>query len=108
MPSPRPVKPSFSVVVADRIGLNTGDFGDHFTHRVLVWADFWRFADDREVEIADPVACLAGETDCVGQKLAGSRAFPAFVAGREVGADVAEPGCRQERVDDRMSHRVSV
>ena len=63
MPSPRPVKPRRSEVVAltlTRSGLDPGDAAERGAHRRGVRADLRRLADQRAVEMADGEAAVRG------------------------------------------------
>ena len=72
MPSPRPVKPRRSVVVAltlTRSAATAEDRRDTIDHRRAMRADAGPLADDRHVDRGDDAAARAHETGGVAQEL---------------------------------------
>ena len=111
MPSPRPVKPSFSLVVAftaTRLDVDAGDLGDARAHGVAMRADARRLADDVDVEMGDAAAARAHALDREGEEAIGGGAAPLRIARRKVHADVAVGERAQDGVDQRMQHHVGV
>ena len=111
MPSPRPVKPSFSLVVAftpTRSIATPGDLGDARAHRVAMRADPRRLAHDGDVEMRDAPAACARALDREGEEPVGRGAAPVRIARREMHADIAVGERAQDGVDQRMEHDVGV
>ena len=111
MPSPRPVKPIFSLVVAliaTRATRQAGDLGDARTDGVAMRADARRLAHDGDVEMRDASAARAHPLDREGQKAVGGGAPPLRIARRKVHADIAVRNRAQQGVDERMKHHVRV
>ena len=111
IPSPRPVKPIFSLVVAftpTRVGVDAGDLGDARAHLVAMRTDLRRLADERHVEIDDPPAFLAHAAHGVGKEAVGRRALPFRIGGREVLADVAVADGAEQRIGQRVQPDVGV
>ena len=111
MPSPRPVKPIFSLVVAftpTRVDRNAGDLGDARAHGVAVRADARRLADHGDVEMGDASAARAHALDRKGEEPVGGGAAPLRIAGREVHADVAVGERAEDGVDQRVQHDIGV
>ena len=111
MPSPRPVKPIFSLVVAliaTRSIDDAGDLGDARAHGVAVRADARRLAHHGDVEMRDPPAARAHALDRERQEPVGGGAAPLRIAGRKVHADVAVGERAEDRVDQRVQHDVGV
>ena len=111
MPSPRPVKPSFSLVVAltrDAPYRNSSDRGNARAHGVAMRRDARRLANDRHVEMGDDAAprahALAGES----QKAVRGRSLPLRIGRRKVHPDVAIGERAENGVDQRMQRDVGV
>ena len=110
-PSPRPVKPSRSVVVARTLTdcrVDSKCIGETATHLVPVRGDARLLADEDAVGADERVAGLADLRVRVAQELERVCALPALVAGREQRADVAETGRAEQGVDERMRDHVAV
>ena len=93
---------------ADRAFIHPGEPGNFAAHSGAVGADLGRFANDGEVDIADPVAGLRNQFCGMFEKLARARAFPLRVAGREMGADIAIANRAQNRIGDRMQRHIGI
>ena len=111
MPSPRPVKPSFSLVVAltaTRSGGNAGDRCDARAHGVTMRRDAWRFAHDGDVEIADHATARAHALASKGEKAIRRSAAPLRIVGRKMLADIALGERAQDGIDQRMQRHISI
>ncbi len=111
MPSPRPVNPIFSLVVAltaTRVDGDAGDLGDARAHRVAVRPDARRLADDGDVEMRDASAARAHALDRECEETIGGGAAPLRIARREVHADIAVGERAEDGIDQRMQHDVGI
>ena len=111
MPSPRPVKPSFSLVVAftaTRSTRDAGEPGDVCAHGVAVRADARRLADDVDVEMGDAAAACVDALDRESEEAVGGGAAPLRIARRKMHADVAVGERAEDGVGERMQHHVGV
>ena len=111
MPSSRPVKPSFSLVVALMLTASsaTSEVGrEQFTHRSRMRTDLGPLADHGDVGVADTPAALADQFVAAAQESTAVRIFPLGIAGREMLADVAQRQRTEHRVAQRMDHHVAV
>ena len=111
MPSPRPVKPSFSLVVAftaTRVRGMPAMRGDARTHGVAVRRDARRFAHDADVEMRDHAGAGAHAFAGEGEKAVRGDAAPLRVAGRKMLTDVALGERAEHRVDQRMQSDVGI
>ena len=71
-------------------------------------ADLGRFADQCQIDIADPVTGLAGKPDSMGQEPIRTGAFPLRIARWEVTADIACTNRAKDRVDQRMDRNIGI
>ena len=71
-------------------------------------ADLGFLADKGEVDIADPVSCLAHQFDGVEQELVAAGALPLRIARRKMVADVAAGNRAEKRIDNGMECDVSI
>src|SRR6266536_5463564 len=90
MPSPRPVKPRPSAALA------------------VTWTEPGTVAHDGRGHVGDRPAGLAGQRRGLAAEAEAVGAGPAWVAGREVLAEVAEAGGAQHRVADGVGEHVGV
>ncbi len=105
MPSPRPVKPSRSVVVAlteMRPGVHAQQLGQPRDHRRRVRGDLGPLADQRHVGVGQHAAPRRDPRGGVAQEARAVGVLPLGLAGREVAADVA----LRQRAVDRVAQRV--
>jgi hypothetical protein len=110
MPSPRPVNPSRSVVVAltetrnvaRKVGRNVG------AHRSDVRCELRRLGDDRGVGIGDRIALRGRLRHHSAQQLAAVGVLPPRVVGREMVAEVAQCERAQNRIGERVQQHVRV
>ena len=91
MPSPRPVKPSFSLVVAlqQRVRHDAGKFCNIRAHTVAMFADTRGFTHDSEIEIAIRPPRVRTRSDGKRQKAVGGDATTLRLAQEENAPDVA-------------------
>src|SRR5690606_691494 len=82
--------------------------GDQFAHRPRVWPHLRAFAYHGHVGVAHPPSALAQHGVALAQEHAAVRALPARIAGREVGADVAQRQRAEHRVAQRVQDHVAV
>ena len=111
MPSPRPVKPSLSVVVAlmlTRLRRDAEDRGDPLDHRRAIGADLRPLADDRHVDRSDRTPSLADELGGVSEKLVGGGTPPARIAGWEMHPDIAGADGAEHRVGQSVETDIGV
>ena len=111
MPSPRPVKPSCSVVVAltlTRSADRREQPGDPGGHRRAVRADPRLLADQRDVDVLDAPARGRHEVTGVSQENRRIGARPARLARREMAADVAGANGAEQRVGQRVQPDVGI
>ena len=112
MPSPRPVKPSRSVVVALMLTCDCGkaeDFRDPRAHGRAMRADLGLLANDRAVDMVDDPAADRGPAAAAwARKMVGRGALPLRVGRREMLADVAEAGGAEQGVGDGVEHDVGI
>ena len=111
MPSPRPAKPSRSVVVALTRDAADVEARDSATRARIAsrWGPiFGRFADERRIEMDDRAASRAHPLRRMGEEDLRRRALPLRVGGREMRADVALGQRAIERVGERMQRDVGV
>ncbi len=112
MPSPRPVKPSPSVVVALTLtcsGRMPRYLGDPRAHRRAVRADLGRFGDESAIDSVDH--CSAGAHQALRRGRGTGPTDAPFHCGsrrREMLADVAKPRGAEQGVGDRVEHDVGV
>ena len=71
-------------------------------------ADLGRFADQCQIDIADPVARRCGKTNRVGQEPVRTGAFPLRIARWEVAADITRTNRAKDRVDQRMDRNIGI
>ena len=105
MPSPRPVKPSCSVVVAltlTRSGGEPEDLGDARNHGLAVRADLRPLADDRHVERGDAAALGAHQARRHGR--GSGRRRRRAIAGRSAGSACRCRRRRSRRAPRRSTH----
>ena len=108
MPSPRPVKPSFSLVVAftaTRLDVDAGKLGDVGAHGVAMRADARGLAHDGDVEMGDAAAARVEALDREGEEPVGGGIAPLRIAGREMHADIAIGQRAEDGVGQRMQAR---
>ena len=111
MPSPRPVKPSFSLVVAltaTRVYGNAGDRRNARAHGVAVRSNARRLAHNGHVEMRDHAGARAHALAGEGEKALGRGAAPLRIARRKVRADVAVGKRAEDGVDERVQRDVGV
>ena len=111
MPSPRPMTPSFSLVVAftpTAIDRDAGDLGDARAHRVAVRIDLGASQTTVDVEMAITPPRVSHALDREREEAVRRRAAPLRVARRKVHADVAVGERAEDRVGQRMQHDVGV
>ncbi len=111
IPSPRPMKPSFSLVVAltatrSMVTPATAAMRARMASRCGPIAR--RLADDGDVEMGDAAAALAHALRREGEEAVGARALPLRIAGRKMRADVAVGERAEDGVDQRMERRVGI
>ena len=97
-PSPRPVRPSPSVVVAERLTGAASAVGERGGRLVAARAEARDVADDLHRDVADLPAGVAHAAGRLGQERDARGAGPLGLGGAEVGAEVAEPGRGEEGV----------
>ena len=112
MPSPRPVKPSFSLVVAltaDAADGNAGDLGDARAHGVAMRRDARRFAHDRHVEMRDHAARARAPARRRRRENGPTTApFHCGSLGGKCDADIAVGERAENGVDQRMQRHIGV
>ena len=111
MPSPRPVKPSPSLVVALMLTRSeamprTSPVADR--HRRPVRPDPGSLADDHQIHVLDPSTTCGQDGRGVAQEARRIGVAPLRVVGREVAANVAGRYRAQDRVGDRVEGHVRV
>jgi hypothetical protein len=112
MPSPRPVKPSLSVVVALTLTRRRGqvqDRRDAGADAVPMRADLGRLADDRDRSMKSITPPCGGEQRrrMLEEACRGGTA-PLRVAGREMHADIARADGTEQRIGDRVERDIGV
>ena len=108
IPSPRPVNPSASVVVAATL---TGAPRMPREQRLGLGApgrELRAVADDLQRDVADGEPRLADATERLGEEHLAVRALEPRIAGAEDGPDVAESRGREQRVADGVARGVAV
>ena len=111
MPSPRPVKPSFSLVVAFTATRPTSMPASSAmlrAHGVAMRPDPRRLAHDGEIEMRDAAAARGDALDREGEEAVGRGAAPLRIAGRKMRADVAVGQRAEDGVGQRMQRDVGV
>ena len=109
MPSPRPVRPSPSVVVADRdTGAPDSACAEHGDGLGPARPDLGPVPDHVDGDVADDVPGLGDQPRGLAQQRHPGRARPLGPRRTEVRAEVAEPGRGKERVAGRVGGRVPV
>ena len=109
MPSPRPVRPSPSVVVADRdTGAPDSASLQHGDGLGPARPDLGPVPDHADGDVADRVPGLADQPRGLPQQRHSRRARPLRPRRTEVRAEVAEPGRGKQRVAGRVGGRVPV
>ena len=111
MPSSRPTKPSFSVVVAFTLTASSETpIASAVAARMAsrCGAIFGSLGEDRDVGVGDAVAAIVGELHGVLEEVDRRGAFPLRVGGREVVADVAEREGAEDGVGEGVPGGVGV
>ena len=111
MPSPRPVKPSPSLVVAftpTRPASIPAISAMRARIALAVRRDLRPLADERHVEMDDAAAAFAHAAHRVGEEAVGRSALPLRVGGRKVLADIAVADRAEQRVGQRMEADIGV
>ena len=107
-PSPRPVRPSPSVVVADTLTGAATARGQHRLRVAPARADPGRLADQLDRDVADRPARGGHQDRGLGEQGDAGRAGPPRVRGAEDRAEVAEAGRGQQRVAGGVRGDVAV
>ncbi len=111
MPSPRPVKPSFSLVVALTLMQSSSTCSSaarRSPHRLRVRADLGPFADHGDIGIAQAPAARMQQAHAVIEELRAVGALPARIRWREMLADVAQRQRAEQGVAQRVDHHVAI
>ena len=112
MPSPRPVKPSFSLVVALTATRSIGDAGDRRRCARAWRRDAGRCAAPRRRSVTSRWAMrpprARTRSTAKARKRSERRAVPLRIARREMHADVAVGERAEDRVGQRMQHHVGI
>ena len=111
MPSPRPVKPSFSLVVAltaTRLSVDAGERGDVCAHGVAMRPDARGLAHDVDIDMGDAAAARGEALEREGDEPVGRGAAPLRIARRKMHADVAVGERAEDGVGQRVQDHVGV
>lgn len=83
-------------------------FAEPLLHRRPVWRQFRRLTDNRTVDVTDHEPCFLHERDRVAQQRQRIGALPLRVRVGKVLANVAQTSGAEQRIGDRVGHRIGV